>query len=105
MAVYLPTEKQVYHGISSFYQNSDSSISVDYKLGIFLTRLSPTETGESIEEQYFEELSTQNFYIDSYSSQEILSKPLTKEDIGKTPNEITISRIEEYLRNTNQIKL
>ncbi len=42
-------------------------------------------------------------YIDPEAAKMLTEKPLTEEDVGKTPNEIMLVRIYQHLKSTNQI--
>lgn len=94
---YKPIETQLYHAITEFYTASGST-NVTYKIGTFVKQ-------PESEELYFEELLQKNFWIDNENTERLNNQPLTKEDIGKTPNEIMLSRIEAYLRSTGELRL
>lgn len=84
------------HAITGYYP-SGNALSVEYKIGTLTT----LEDGTN----QFEELLSKSFWIDETKAESINNAPMTKDDIGKTPTEIMLRRIEEHLRSTGEIKL
>lgn len=86
---YQPINVKLVHAITGFYQSGES-LSVDYKIGTLV-------------DDVFESLVDKTFWIDN--AVDLINKPLTDKDLGKTYNEVMLSRIEDYLRSTGEIKL
>lgn len=80
---------ELFHAVTGFYQSGDS-LSVDYKIG-------------TLKDGEFDPLVEKNFWIDN--AQDLINKPLSNDDLGKTYNEVMLSRIEDYLRSEGEIKL
>lgn len=78
------------HAITSFYKSGESA-NVDYKIGTLS------------DDNVFEPLVEKTFWVDDVS--DIFNSPLTKDDLGKTYDEVILARLEDRLRSTGEIKL
>ena len=85
----------MYSAISAFSISEDGSINATYVVG----------TGEDSEGSVtnFTPIISAYKYMNNEQAQQIINAPLAKEDIGKTPNQIMLDRIYNYLKSTGEI--
>ena len=85
----------VYSTIASFSLQDDGSINAKYVIG----------TGTDAEGVItdFAPITTEYKYIDAVQAKELSDKQLTKDDLGKTPQQIMLARIYAYLKQSGQI--
>jgi len=85
----------MYSAISTFSIQEDGSINANYVLG----------TGEEENDTVtnFTPIISQYKYIEATQAQTIINAPLSKEDIGKTPNQIMLDRIYSHLKTSGDI--
>lgn len=85
----------IYTTVSTYNVNEDGSISATYVVG----------TGEDVNGEItnFIKICQDYKHIPNEQAQELLNQPLSKDDIGKTPNEIMLDRIYNHLKSTNEI--
>lgn len=83
----------VYTAIANYSTQSDDSISVRYIVG----------TGASEDLSDFQLICESWKYVSAEHARELLDQPLTADDLGKTPNEIILGRIYDYLKANNEI--
>ncbi|MDH3001501.1 hypothetical protein A1D23_13195 [Chelonobacter oris] len=95
MTTFNKINNPMYSAISSFTQNEDGSISANYVIG------TGTDSDGTVTD--FTPIVRENKWIEAEQAQIIASKPLVKEDIGKTPNCIMLDRIYAYLKESGQI--
>ena len=90
-------ELPTYTTIMSHNVLADGSIQIEYAVGV----------GEERENQVhdFQVLASQWFTIEKESATELLNQPMTKEDVGKTPNDILTKRCYDFLKANNYIKV
>ncbi|MEH8064998.1 hypothetical protein P9074_11580 [Gallibacterium anatis] len=87
--------KPVYSAIANYATSDDGAINAKYVLGF-----GEDNEGEIID---FVPMISEYKYIDPEAAKMLTEKPLTEEDIGKTPNEIMLVRIYQHLKATEQI--
>ena len=87
----------VYSTIAGFSANSDGSINVTYQIG------TGTESEGVITE--FIPLVTEYKYLDSQQSAQIMMQTLTKEDIGKSFQDLMLGRIYSYMKEQGIIQV
>ena len=85
----------VYSTIASFSLQDDGSINAKYVIG------TGTDAEGAITD--FTPITTEYKYIDAVQAKEMSDKPLTKDDLGKTPQQIMLARIYAYLKQNGQI--
>ena len=85
----------MYSVIATYSRQDDGSISAKYVLG----------TGEDSDGSVtnFVPIISDYKWIDAVAAKELMSKPLTKDDIGKTTEQIDLERIYFYLKENGQI--
>lgn len=85
----------IYTTITHFSHQEDNSISAKYVVG----------TGDDKDGQItnFVVMCETYKYIPADKALELTNAPMTKDDLGKTPNEIMLDRIYQYLKETNEI--
>ena len=85
----------MYSAIATYSKQEDGSINAKYVLG----------TGEDSDGSVtnFTPIISEYKWIDAVTANELLSKPLTNDDIGKTTKEIELDRIYTHLKETGQI--
>lgn len=85
----------MYSAIASYSTQDDGSLNAKYVVG----------TGEDIDGEVtnFVVITSEYKYIDAQSAKTIIEAPLTKECIGKTPQQIMLTRIYNHLKETGQI--
>lgn len=85
----------MYSAIASYSTQDDGSLNAKYVVG----------TGEDIDGEVtnFMVITSEYKYIDAQSAKTIIEAPLTKECIGKTPQQIMLGRIYNHLKETGQI--
>lgn len=87
--------KTVYTTIDNYIQLDDKSIQVKYVIGVC--------DDDTKLDTSFVKLAEEYKYIQADVAIELSNRPLTAEDIGKTPGDIILARIYEYLKDTDQI--
>lgn len=87
----------IYTVVANYTTADDGSISAKYVVGT-----GRDEEGQIVD---FVPICETHKYIPVDKASELLNAPMTKEDIGKTPTEIMLRRIEDHLRSTGEIKL
>ncbi|MDG6894509.1 hypothetical protein [Volucribacter amazonae] len=85
----------MYSTIASYSTQDDGSMSAKYVVG------TGKDSKGSITE--FTPIISEYKYIDPEQAKLINEQPLTADDIGKTPSEIMLKRIYNYLKESNQI--
>lgn len=85
----------IYTTISNYTLNDDGSISAKYIVG--------TGTDQDGQVVDFITICETYKYIASEQAQALINAPMTKDDLGKTPNDIMLSRIYDYLKTNNEI--
>lgn len=88
-------EQNVYTTLKSPSFLSDGSVQVEYVIGI------GTEEDDKLGD--FRQLASQWFTIEQTKADEIANAPLTKDDLGKSPNQILLDRFYNYLKETGSI--
>ena len=85
----------MYSAIAAYSKQEDGSINAKYVLG----------TGEDSDGSVtnFTPIISDYKWIDAVAAKELMKKPLTKEDIGKTTEQIDLERIYAYLKENGQI--
>ena len=85
----------MYSAIAAYSKQEDGSINAKYVLG----------TGEDSDGSVtnFTVIISDYKWIDAVAAKELMSKPLTKDDIGKTTEQIDMERIYAYLKENGQI--
>jgi len=85
----------MYSAIAAYSKQEDGSINAKYVLG----------TGEDSDGSVtnFVPIISDYKWIDAVAAKELMSKPLTKDDIGKTTEQIDLDRIYAYLKENGQI--
>lgn len=85
----------MYSAIATYSRQEDGSISAKYVLG----------TGEDSDGSVtnFVPIISDYKWIDAVAAKELMSKPLTNGDIGKTTEQIDLERIYSYLKENGQI--
>ena len=79
----------VYSTISGFSMNQDGSMNVTYSIG--------TGVEESGIVAEFNPLVTEYKYLDAQQTMTIMTAPMTKDDIGKSFQDLMIGRIYHYM--------
>lgn len=97
MATFNKILTPVYSTISGFTMNSDGSMNVTYAIG------TGTEEAEQMTE--FRPLVTEYKYLDASQSHTIMFAPLTKDDIGKSFQDLMLSRIYNYMKEQGMIEV
>ena len=87
----------VYSTISGFSMNQDGSMNVTYAIG--------TGTEEDGEVTEFNPLITEYKYLDSSQAMNVMTAPMTKDDIGKSFQDIMIGRIYNYMREVGMVQV
>ena len=87
----------VYSTISGFSMNQDSSMNVTYAIGTGIE-----EDGVITE---FNPLVTEYKYLDAQQAMEIIMKPITKDDIGKSFQDLMIGRIYHYMMELGIVRV
>ena len=84
----------MYSAIAAYSKQEDGSINAKYVLG----------TGEDSDGSVtnFTPIISDYKWIDA-AAKELMNKPLTKDDIGKTTEQIELARIYAYLKENGQI--
>ena len=87
----------IYSAIATYSRQEDGSINAKYVLG----------TGEENEGSVtnFVPIISEYKWIDAVTANELMAKPLTKDDIGKTTAQIDLERIYTYLKENGQIAI
>lgn len=88
-------EQNVYTTLKSQSFLSDGSVQVEYAIGV------GTDNEGNLDD--FKQLSSQWFTIEQTKADEIANAPLTKDDLGKSPNQILLDRFYNYLKETGSI--
>ncbi|MDH2999680.1 hypothetical protein A1D23_06180 [Chelonobacter oris] len=85
----------MYSAIASYSTQDDGAINAKYVIG----------TGNDLDGSVteFTPVVSEYKYIDSESAKNIMEAPLTKDDIGKTPSQIMLDRIYNYLKDKGEI--
>jgi hypothetical protein len=85
----------MYSAIAAYSKQEDGSINAKYVLG----------TGEDSDGSVtnFTPIISDYKWIDAATAKELMNKPLTKDDIGKTTEQIELARIYAYLKENGQI--
>lgn len=97
MATFNKILNPVYSTISGFTMNSDGSMNVTYAIGV------GTEDEGQISE--FRPLVTEYKYLDANQAHTIMFAPLTKEDMGKSFQDIILARIYNYMKEQGIIEV
>lgn len=85
----------VYTAVTSFSVNADGSLSATYQIG------TGVENDGQVSE--FTPLMTEYKYLDQEQAQQLLNVPLTKDDIGKSYQDVMLSRIYTFLQEQGMI--
>ena len=87
----------MYSTIAAYSTQDDGSIKARYVIG----------TGDDADGVVtnFVPIVSEYKYIDSQAAKEITEKPLSKDDLGKTPTQIILDRIYKHLKDTQQIQV
>lgn len=85
----------VYTGVANYATADDGSISAKYVVGT-----GRDEEGEIVD---FVPICETYKYIPVDKASELLNTPMKKDDLGKTPNEVMLGRIYDYLKANNEI--
>lgn len=85
----------IYTAVSNYSIQDDGSISAKYVVG--------TGTDKDGQITDFVTICESYKYLTAEVANELVNKPMTADDIGKTPNQIMLSRIYEHLKETNEI--
>lgn len=85
----------VYSAITACVKQEDGSVSVKYVIG------TGADSGDTVTN--FTPIVTEYKWIDAETAKSVLDKPLTKDDIGKTTEQLDIERVYIYLRESGQI--
>ena len=95
MATFNKILNPMYSCIASFSTQDDGSINAKYVIG----------TGEDSDGEItnFTAIIESYKYIDAVNAKTISEAPLTKDDLGKSPNCIMLDRIYKYLKESGQI--
>lgn len=87
----------VYSTISGFTMNSDGSMNVTYAIG--------TGTEEAEQMTAFHPFVTEYKYLDASQAHAVMFAPLTKEDIGKSFQDLMLGRIYNYMKEQGMIEV
>lgn len=85
----------MYSAIATYSVQEDGSINAKYVIG------TGEDDGGNVNN--FTPIISEYKWIDTEGAKIINESPFTKEDIGKTPQQMMLSRIYKYLKETNQI--
>ncbi|PRM16239.1 hypothetical protein BV002_00483 [Haemophilus influenzae] len=85
----------MYSVIAAYSKQEDGSINAKYVLG------TGTDNNGAVTD--FTPIISEYKWIDAESARKILGTPLTKDDIGKTTEQIDLDRIYTYLKEQGQI--
>ena len=85
----------MYSVIAAYSTQEDGSINAKYVIG------TGTDRDGSITD--FVPIISEYKWIDTTAAKAITDEPFTKDDIGKTPAQIMVSRIYKYLKESGQI--
>ena len=85
----------MYSVIAAYSRQEDGSINAKYVLG------TGTDNDGAVTD--FTPIISEYKWIDALAEKELMSKPLTKDDLGKTTEEIDLERIYSYLKENGQI--
>ena len=85
----------MYSVIAAYSKQEDGSINAKYVLG------TGTDNDGAVTD--FTPIISEYKWIDALAAKELMSKPLTKDDLGKTTEEIDLERIYSYLKENGQI--
>ena len=85
----------MYSVIAAYSRQEDGSINAKYVLG------TGTDNDGAVTD--FTPIISEYKWIDALAAKELMSKPLTKDDLGKTTEEIDLERIYSYLKENGQI--
>lgn len=85
----------IYTAVANYTTTDDGSISAKYVVGT-----GRDEEGQIVD---FVPICETHKYIPAENASELLNAPMTKDDLGKTPNEIMLGRIYDYLKANNEI--
>ena len=85
----------MYSVIAAYSKQEDGSINAKYVLG------TGTDNDGAVTD--FTPIISEYKWIDALAAKELMSKPLTKDDIGETTEEIDLGRIYAYLKEQGQI--
>lgn len=83
----------VYTAVANYSTQSDGSISARYIIG--------TATTEDLSD--FQLICESWKHVSAEHAKKLLDLPLTKDDLGKTPNQIMLDRIYTHLKETGEI--
>lgn len=83
----------VYTAVTNYSTQSDGSISARYVVG----------TGASEDLSDFQLICESWKHVSTEHAKELLDQPLTADDLGKTPNDIMLSRIYTHLKKIGEI--
>lgn len=95
MATFNRIEQSVYTTLLSHSTLDGGTIQVEYALGVM-------DEQDGVVNN-FRPLVSQWYTIEAEQAQALISQPLTKDDVGKTPDEVMKARIYEHLKATNTI--
>ena len=85
----------MYSAIAAYSRQEDGSINAKYVLG------TGTDNDGAVTD--FTPIISEYKWIDPATAKNILGKPLTQDDIGKTTEQIDLDRIYAYLKEQGQI--
>lgn len=85
----------MYSAIATYSTQEDGSINAKYVLG------TGTDNEGSVTD--FTPIISEYKWIDAVAAKSIIDAPFVKDDIGKTPTQIMLSRIYAYLKESGQI--
>ena len=85
----------MYSAIAAYSTQEDGSINVKYVIG------TGTDNNGSVTD--FTPIISEYKWIDATAAKAITDAPFAKDDIGKTPTQIMVSRIYAYLKESGQI--
>lgn len=85
----------VYAAVTSFSINDDGSLSATYQIG------TGVENDGQVSE--FSPLISEYKYLVQEQAQQLLNVPLTKDDIGKSYQDVMLSRIYTFLQEQGMI--
>ncbi len=85
----------IYTVVANYTTADDGSISAKYVVGT-----GRDEEGQIVD---FVPICETHKYIPADKAIDLLNAPITKDDLGKAPNEIMLGRIYDYLKANNEI--
>lgn len=85
----------VYAAVTSFSINADGTLSATYQIG------TGVENDGQVSE--FSPLISEYQYLTQEQAQQLLNVPLTKDDIGKSYQDVMLSRIYTFLQEQGMI--